>query len=160
MGIISEVGSILGGTLVSEIRKTVEDYLPPEMSPADKANLELKLQALADARAAQVDTAFQAQQTEFDQRIKDYEGTASDLKSVPYLGALMLFLRGSFRPLFSYGTAYVDLKVFSGAWTLTDADLKSTFWIVNVLVLGFFFGERALQNILPLLKQFQLGGKS
>ena len=36
-------------------------------------------------------------------------------------------------------------------------DVQSVFWVINFLVLGFLFGERAMRNILPLLQQ-RMGG--
>lgn len=91
---------------------------------------------------------------EFNRRTLAMEGTASDLKSIPFIGSLMLFFRGMQRVVIGYGTIVLDYKVFSGMWVLPDDTLKSAFWIINFLVLGFLFGERTLKNILPIAIEF------
>lgn len=92
---------------------------------------------------------------EFNKRTLALEGTASDLKSIPFFGSIMLFLRGMQRVVIGYGTIYLDFMVFSGTWALGDnQDLKSVFWIINFLVLGFLFGERTLKNVLPIAIEF------
>jgi len=80
-----------------------------------------------------------------------YEGTASDLKSIPVLGAVMLFLRGSQRPVWGFATILLDYQVFSASWKLDDPIISNAFWVVNFLVLGFLFGERAVTNIMPFI---------
>ena len=78
------------------------------------------------------------------------EGTAADLKAMPILGPLMLFARGAQRPLIGYGTMYLDYQWMSGAWTLGDMQARVAF-LVNLLVLAFLFGERAVKNLAPLI---------
>jgi hypothetical protein len=54
----------------------------------------------------------------------------------------------------------MDVMVFSKRWDLSSlagdskdmANLQSAFWVVNFLVLGFLFGERAVRNVMPLVK--------
>lgn len=105
-------------------------------------------------------------QMAFQKRIREMEGTASDLKSAGALGKVVLFLRGVQRPLWGFSLLYLDFMVFSGKWELQPSlggiaasvagnlpSLESTFWMINMLVLGFLFGERALKNILPTIFQ-------
>lgn len=57
----------------------------------------------------------------------------------------------------------MDFMVFSGAWKIDEfvkivgnntigTNIESAFWMINFLVLGFLFGERAMKNVLPLFK--------
>ena len=100
-----------------------------------------------------MEAAHQAE-AEFNGRIKDLEGTAADLKTIPVLGPVILFLRGCQRPAFGFFTLIMDWLVFSGAWTiLSGSRLESAFFTVNLLVLGFLFGERAVKNVMPLFER-------
>ena len=92
---------------------------------------------------------------EFNQRIKDLEGTAADLKAIPILGHIIIFVRGSQRPIWGGFTLFADYMTFSRGWDLSqDPELKSMLFAINVLVLGFLFGERAVKNVLPFIKEF------
>lgn len=106
-----------------------------------KAEASLKTQALAHEV-----------QTEFNNRIKELEGTASDLIAAGLLGKIVLFMRGAQRPLWGYGVMYLDYMIFSKAWMIEDEQIKATFWVINLLVLGFLFGERAVKNVGPIIK--------
>jgi len=49
---------------------------------------------------------------------------------------------------------YMDVMWFSGKWSgLTDQQ-ESALWVINTLVLGFLFGERAVKNVMPFMTQF------
>src|SRR3990167_1192533 len=39
---------------------------------------------------------------QFNERTVAMEGTAKDLQAVPFIGAVVIFLRGAFRPAFAY----------------------------------------------------------
>jgi hypothetical protein len=41
---------------------------------------------------------------------------------------------------------------FMGRWQLSEAQ-ESALWVINFLVLGFLFGERAVQNVAPLIAE-------
>jgi len=92
---------------------------------------------------------------EFNQKIKDLEGTANDLKSFGWVGMIIVFLRGAFRPLVSYGMAWVNIMVFSRQWKLPeDEQVVSAFWIINLVIFVFYFGERAIKNVIPILAMY------
>jgi hypothetical protein len=139
----------LGGTIID----LVKEYFPPDMDPVKKAELQIAIERVAIEREREANAAAAAAEQAINERIASYEGTASDLKALPVLGAVMLFLRGAQRPLIGYATMYMDLQVFSGAWKITDPQQTSAFWIINVLVLGFLFGERAVKNVAPMLAE-------
>jgi hypothetical protein len=121
-----------------------------------KAKNELeKIQAQARLDAYQLTEELNLKFTnELNKRIAEMEGTASDLLALPFIGRIMLFLRGSQRPTWGFGVLYFDFMIFSEQWQLAEGTQESAFWIINFLVLGFLFGERAMKNVLPLVTQF------
>jgi hypothetical protein len=153
MSFLDKIGGFLGGGLGTKIAEIVGNRIE-DKGKAQLAQLELE-KAIGD-RAHELEMAqLQAdKETElaFNERTKAMEGTASDLKSVPYVGALVLFLRGAFRPLFAYFTAYLDWLYFTETTPWTDKQ-QALVYAVNMLVLGFFFGERALKNVLPMVSK-------
>ncbi|PLT26696.1 hypothetical protein [Pseudoalteromonas sp. MelDa3] len=154
---------LVSGGFGSSVVEAVKDYFPPSMSEQEKAELSFRIQTATDQKALKVQELNNEAQAEFNRRIAELEGTAKDLKSIPVLGPLMLFLRGCQRPVWGYSTLYIDFNVFSGAWTgLTDTQ-ESALWIINFLVLAFLFGERAMKNVTPLIERIiktKLGNKN
>jgi hypothetical protein len=150
----------LGITLLEGIKA----YFPPSMTPQERASIELALSKAASEREVIIREAANAATTQFNERIKEMEGTASDLKSIPFLGAVILFLRGCQRPFWGFACAYFDWEWFTSPSpsTLTDRQQLALLFI-NILVLTFLFGERALQNLAPLIDKILvrfLGGAS
>lgn len=96
------------------------------------------------------------------ERMAAMEGTASDLKAIPYAGAVMLFLRGSQRIVIGYGTAWMDWEWLTGGVMLGDFQQRLLF-TASMLVFVVLFGERAVKNIAPLvislLGQQKMGSK-
>lgn len=156
MSILSQIGSALGGSLIKEGFEVVKAYFPPSMSDAEKAQAELALMEFAHRKDLEVASELAAAEGEFNQRIKDLEGTAADLKAVPLLGPVMLFLRGAQRPAFGIFTLYADYQVFSQSWPLNEQQGAMLF-AINILVLTFLFGERAVKNLMPFFQAFFLG---
>ncbi len=114
-----------------------------------------KIQAQARLEAYRLTEELNLKYThELNERIAELEGTAKDLLALPIIGRVMVFLRGSQRPTWGFGVLYFDFMIFSEQWQLMEGTQESAFWIINFLVLGFLFGERAVKNILPLVTQF------
>ncbi|MCX8501715.1 MAG: hypothetical protein ORO03_08505, partial [Alphaproteobacteria bacterium] len=136
-------------------------YFPPDISQEQKANIELAAKNFELQRTIEFNKAQVEAENALTERISVLEGTASDLKSIPVFGPVMLFIRGSQRPMWGFGTLYIDFQVFSDKWTLVSPEMNSAFWLVNVLVLSFLFGERAVANVLPLVSDIlkAKGGK-
>lgn len=153
MGFFDKVVDVATGGLAKDILSTFEKYFPPDMSPEQKANIALAAENLELQKKAQADKAQQDAEHAVNERIAMYEGSASDLKALPIIGPIMLMLRGSQRIAWGFATLYLDYGVFSGMWSLTDPIIANAFWIVNFLVLGFLFGERAVTNILPFITE-------
>lgn len=147
------IGSFLTGGLSDKIIGAVEKFFPPSMSEQEKLEFKIKLQQETHRQELEMLQLLNESEKEFNKRTIDLEGTANDLKSIPFVGAVIIFLRGAFRPLFSYFVFFLDYKVFSHQWILTDQQ-DSLFWAINILVLGFFFGERAIKNITPIIGQY------
>lgn len=151
MSIIDKVASLFGGGLVDSVIKTVEKYLPPDMIPAEKATMELELQRMAFEKQKQADAMMADAERRVTERISLLEGTATDLRSVPIIGPIMLFMRGAQRPVWGFAVLYADMMWFSGRWGVMTEQQESALWVINLLVLGFIFGERAVANLAPVI---------
>lgn len=151
MGVLGKIGDVLTGGLADTVFDAVKDYFPPDMSEEQKATLQLRLEKLEMEKRAQADKAMADAEARLNERVREYEGTAADLKAMPVLGPLMLFLRGSQRIVWGFAALYLDYMWFT-AWTeLTDKQ-ETALIVVNSLVLGFLFGERAVKNVTPMLR--------
>ena len=149
MTLFEKISDFIGGGLIKDVGDLIDRFVTTKSEKSElKAKLlELKHQHEMDA----LKLSLEAEQ-EFNQRIKDLEGTAHDLRQSGRLGRMVLFLRGAQRPLWGYFVAYMDYMVFAENWSLNANErLESAFWIINFLVLGFLFGERAVKNVAPLV---------
>ena len=140
--------------LVGPLFKTIKDglmsYFPPDMSPQQKAELELRVGSLLHQKEVEMAKISNEAVESLNRRIKEQEGTAKDLLALPVLGRLVLFLRGLQRPAWGFATMYMDNKWFFGDGEFTERQQLAMI-IVNTLVLGFLFGERAVKNLEPLI---------
>ena len=153
MGFFEKVTSVLGGGIVKEVGDLVKTYFPPSMSEQEKLQFQLALQDSIHKRDMEIAKLGHEMDTEFNRRTVEMEGTASDLKVIPIIGPLLIFLRGTQRPVWGFATLWLDWQVFSSAWKLTEKQ-EIILLVINLLVLGFLFGERAIKNVAPLLSQF------
>lgn len=153
MGILDSLVAAATGGLGESVLHMMEKFFPADISPEQKTAFALAAQNIELQRAKDVAIAQGDAERALNERIAMYEGTASDLRAMPVLGPLLLMLRGAQRPVWGFGTLYLDYGVFSGLWSLPNPTVSNAFWMINVLVLGFLFGERALANVLPLVKQ-------
>ncbi len=154
MGVLDSIANFFTGGLAEKVVDTVKEYFPPSMSEMEKAEFELKLKDVLHKQEIELFKLQNEAEKNLNERIRDYEGTVTDLRSIPLIGTLLIFLRGAFRPLFAYALAYIDFQVFSQSWQIQDEQIKSAFWVINFVVIGFYFGERAIRNVLPLAKEF------
>jgi len=82
--------------------------------------------------------------------IVEYEGSARDYQHVPIVGPIVLLFRGLIRPLWTIGTLYWNWVYFTSVdqWP----EMKWRLLLINtILVLVFWFGERAVKNVTPFL---------
>lgn len=150
MGILGKLIGAATGGLGKEIVSTVEKYFPPDLSPEQKALIQLEAERIENERQRQVNEAIAESEKAINERIAMYEGTAKELKTIPVLGAVMIFLRGCQRIVWGYGTLWLDYRWFSGDMGTTEQQ-ESALWLINLLVLGFLFGERAVKNGAPFV---------
>jgi hypothetical protein len=159
MSIFKKLLDGVTGGFVATAVDTLKEYFPADMSPEQKASLALKTKQLEANIQQQMDSAANVAEELLTSRIAQLEGTASDLKSVPFVGPLVLFLRGLQRPLWGYATLFMDYMWFS-EWTTLTSKQESALMAINILVLGFLFGERAIKNVMPLVtKLFEAKAK-
>ena len=140
------VGTLTGG-LADTLYDAVKTYFPPDMPLEDKARIMLQMERIEMDKRQQANNALLDAERLLTERISQLEGTANDLKSLPFVGRFILFARGCQRPVWGFFTLWLDYQWFS-AWTLNEQQ-QSALIAINILVLGFLFGERAAQNIMP-----------
>lgn len=152
MSFWKSIKNFLGG---NNPLKTIGDQVDRFVqTKEEKAEFKMLIQQAAHKQEMALQEIAFRQDQEFNQRIKDLEGTSSDLRQAGIFGRFVLFLRGLQRPLWGYGVLALDFYVFSGRWHVPQgSQLESILWVVNFLVLGFLFGERAVQNVAPLIKE-------
>ena len=86
------------------------------------------------------------------------ELSTQDLENTGVWGKFMIFFRGSVRPVWCYSLLFIDYMVFSGSWQIKeDSIIERTFFLINILVLGFVFGERVIRNISPFIIEMRKG---
>lgn len=151
MAIFDKIASLFGGGLVDSMLDTVKAYFPPGMTPQQEAELKLELERLAFEKQKQADVMLADAERQVTERISLLEGTATDLRAVPIVGPLMLFMRGIQRPVWGFAVLYADMMWFSGKWGQMSTQQESALWVINLLVLGFLFGERAVANLAPVI---------
>lgn len=150
MSILSKLGDFLNGGIGDKIYTAIKDYFPPNMSESDKALLQLKIKEVDHQHQMEgLRMQLEAEQA-VTERVAQLEGTVSELKTIPFVGAIVIFTRAMQRQVWGYSTLYINFLWFSGKWTFTEQQ-ESAMWVINLLVLGFLFGERAIQNIAPLI---------
>ncbi|MBK3519928.1 hypothetical protein [Carboxylicivirga marina] len=151
MKFLEKVIALLGNSVFEDVGDLIDRFVTTGAKKQEMKTELLELQHRHEVEAVKL--SLEAEQ-EFNQRIKDLEGTSKDLRQSGWLGKVVLFMRGAQRPLWGYFVAYMDYKVFAGNWSLKGNEkLESAFWIINFLVLGFLFGERAVKNVAPLVSE-------
>lgn len=171
MSILGKIINFISGGVGGKIVDAVAAHFPPSMSEKEREEMKLVVAQASRQYETELLRIAQQEQEEFNSRIKEMEGTASDLNNASWPGRVVLFMRGAQRPIWGFAVLLMDFMVFSGKWNLvgqtavtsgaaagvaSNFDLQSAFWVINFLVLGFLFGERAMRNVMPFFKgQFQ-----
>lgn len=150
MSWLDNVAGLLGSSLFKEAKDLITQYWPPDVSPQQRLEFQIKLDEAEATKREQIQKALAESERMITERVTILEGSAQDLRAIPFIGPIVLFLRGLQRPLWGYGTMYADAMWFMGRWTMNDQQ-ESALWVINFLVLGFLFGERAVQNVAPLI---------
>lgn len=152
MSLFSKVADLLGGGLAETIVDAAKVYFPPAMTPQERAGVEEAIRKASRDHEVKLLQLAQAEQAAFDARVKEQEGTASDLKAMPVIGPVVVFARGAQRPVWGFATLWMDWLYFFGGHSFTDKQ-ESAIYVINILVLGFLFGERAVKNVMPIVAQ-------
>jgi hypothetical protein len=119
----------------------LDKFLSDKMPEAEKEALKQQMQFFALSEARKSDGAFR-------QFVLEYEGAAKDVPQ------FVVVIRALIRPLFTFLLAYLDWLFFTGNTSTWHPEAISLLKAVNIIVLGFWFGERALQRsgIIDVLK--------
>jgi hypothetical protein len=117
----------------SLIETGIDKFLPKKMDEAEKAQFvqQMKIHAATEARNAKSD---------FRQFVLGYEGAAKDVPRI------VVIIRSLIRPVFTVMVGVIDWFYFTGGDTAWNAETISLLKGINYIVLGFWFGERALQR--------------
>jgi len=151
------------GEVGKRIVDTVAGQFPEKMSDLEKSQMEIAVMKIVNEEKDKALARWNEQEEIFYERIKAMEGTASDLLQLPVIGRIVIFLRGIQRPLWGFLVLYMDLMIFSGKWSISRIaaanpeiapDLVSLIWLINLVVLAFLFGERAVKNVMPFFERF------
>ena len=124
---------------VLDVVGNIFDRIFPDKEQAAKAKQEFMVQSA---------TMEQDQTREFHDFIVAYEGNAASLSP-----ALQL-LRGSVRPVLTYSLALLYGYGFIHPSEFTPEQMQGLFQL-NLISLGFWYGERALKNLGLNLKRAQ-----
>lgn len=150
MKLLEKVTNFVGGSLFKEIKEGVMAYFPPDLSPQQRAQMELALEKVTAEKAAEVNRQLTEAAIQLDKRIAEQEGTAKDLLAMPILGRIVLFLRGLQRPTWGFAALYLNYEWLLGGHTFSQQQ-NTGMIVINILVLGFLFGERTIKNLEPLI---------
>lgn len=151
MSFLDKIGSFIGKGFLKDVGDVVDRFVTTK---EEKEEMKRMMADLVHDQEMELQRFSLEAEQEFNQRIRDLEGTAKDLNESGWLGRIIIFLRGAQRPLWGYFVGFMDFMVFSGQWNLGDnQQFESAFWIINFLVLGFLFGERAVKNVAPLVTE-------
>lgn len=147
------IAGFFGGDTGKELVGFIRDRWPAKLSDAELAEIEHENNRLEFEREQAAMRWANEQDAAFFQFTKEMEGTASDLKGVPLLGPIVIFMRGMFRPIFAYFTMYLDFTWFTTDTSHWTEQQNMAMIVINIIVLVFFFGERTVKNLLPMIAQ-------
>lgn len=153
MAIFSAIKTFLGDGFASKVMDFVRDRWPANMSEEQKAQMEILVREVTHRQEVELLEIASKSEAEFNQRIKDLEGTAADLKSIPIFGTLVIFLRGTQRPIWGFFTLYMDFIWFTTDTMTWSQQQNTAAIIINIIVLTFLFGERTILNLSPLIER-------
>jgi hypothetical protein len=144
----------------------ISPVLPTTLTPEEKTSITSAVSDVARQYEMELLEITRKQDNEVAEQIKELEGIERDLQGGSWLGSVLRLLRGSQRLVWGYAVLVIDFMVFSGSWSLADKTKQlgaeastivgqpiiSAFWVINLLVLAVLFGERAVMNLLPIIR--------
>ncbi len=158
-GLRTVIGAATGG-LSEGIFSLVEGVFGNDISPEQKALLKQKAIEYERERELAIMKAADDAEKNVTKRAALLEGTAKDLSAMGWFGRPIVFLRGCQRPAWGFFTMFLDYKWLTGGLqvaseniVVADEQMGVMLIVINVLVLGFLFGERTVKNLTPLITQ-------
>ncbi len=124
---------LLISPVTSIIKTVLNKTLPDKISEKEKAAISLEAERL-------VITELRKEEENFHQFFLQYEGAAKDVPKV------IVILRSSVRPILTYILAGTFIYGFLHPSEFTTEQM-SLIWNLNLLSLGFWYGERAMKNL-------------
>lgn len=152
---LDKIASMFSGGLADTVMNGIKAYFPPDMSEEQKAAINLEIQKIEMQKQMQLNAAIADAEKSINERISQHEGTAKDLMSLPVVGRIIIFARGCQRPAWGFATMFGDYYWMSGKWGVLTETQESALFAINMLVLGFLFGERAVKNVAPFIQQMR-----
>ena len=119
---------------ISLLKEGIRRIFPEKMSEGEEAELDHLLE------------------TSFRKFVIEYEGSAKDYQNVPIVGPIILLFRGLIRPSWTVGVLYWNWQYFGSESEWSELRWK-LLMINTILVLIFWFGERAVKNVMPFLME-------
>ncbi|MBN1930730.1 MAG: hypothetical protein JW786_03885 [Desulfobacterales bacterium] len=153
----NEIRTLIDESFTTDVVDEIRKNIPTSLDQKDAEVIIANIKSAVACKVSQVTAAVENAEEEVNNQIESISNTTNDLKQLPRLGKIGLFLRGIQRPVWGFAVLYIDLMVFSGSggWKIEDdSPLSATFLALNILVLGFLFGERAIKNLLPLFSKY------
>ena len=152
------LGTILGGPLGGVAGKAAsaliasklgceEKELNPDMlaNALSNSDMLVTLKELELSHKLEWEKLIMQDRKNQQQFILEYEGAAKDYKDIPFIGPIILLFRGLIRPMFTVAVGYWDWIYFTTALVWAPEKVK-LLTAINLLVLVFWFGERAVKN--------------
>ncbi len=115
------------------INTGLDKFVGDKMSEKDQVELKQNMEMFVAKEARSESSAFR----DF---VVQYEGAAKDVPRV------IVIFRSLIRPLFTILVGWLDYMFFTGATTTWHPEAIAMLKAINVIVLAFWFGERALKN--------------
>jgi len=130
-------------TAVTDLVKTgLNKFVRDKVDEGTMTKIENEFQAHLLTEARKSNSAFR-------NFVLQYEGSADDYTKIRFFGPLLLVIRGLVRPLVTGAVMYFDFQYFtvveSGAKVWPNG-MAQILLYMNIIVLGFWFGERAVKN--------------
>jgi len=161
MDFFQRISAFIGTGFLKDVGEVVDRFVATKV---EKEEMKRMMAELVHRQELELQKFSLEAEQEFNLRVKDLEGTAKDLNQAGWIGRTILFIRGAQRPIWGYFVGFMDVMVFSRKWDIANnQQMESAFWIINFLVLGFLFGERAVKNVAPLVNEIvgkRIGGSN
>lgn len=149
-----EIDESIKEVSASKVAGEILTVFPDSVTDEQKKELSPKIEQIIEGKICDLKLARADLECTINDKVEKLSQTTKDLEKVPVLGKIGLFLRGMQRPIWGFSLLYIDLKVLSNSWQLeSGSQTESTFWLLNLLILGFLFGERAIRNVMPMVNK-------